>query len=147
VYSGAVDATILAAAGLRRLGIEPEQAIELPLSQWLPAPGQGVIVVQCRTEDERVRHRLAAIQSNESMAVVTAERAVIQRLGGDCRMPLAAWAEQQQGLILRARLGDLNGRLIDAEGRGEVSHAARLGLQVAEQLIEQGGDELLQSLE
>lgn len=148
VTDGRVDATILAAAGLRRLGIEPAEAVPLPLDTWLPAPGQGVITVQCRAHDADVIERLNRIHCTNTADTIAAERAVIQTLGGDCRMPLAAYAVLQDGKIrLRARLGSAEGRLIDAESTAFVGDSVRLGQQVAEQLLKMGGDKIIAGLD
>lgn len=148
VSEGKVDATILAAAGLRRLGVEPAQAMPLPLSTWLPAPGQGVITVQCRDGDAEVIDCLNRIHCVETAHGIVAERAVIQTLGGDCRMPLAAHAVLKNDQIhLRARLGSAEGRLIDASSSAAVGRSAQLGQHVAEQLLEMGGDKIISDLD
>lgn len=148
VADGKVDATILAAAGLRRLGIEPVNAVPLPLNTWLPAPGQGVIAVQCRMQDEDVIQYLNRIHCANTADTISAERAVIQALGGDCRMPLAAYAVLKDDEIhLRARLGSIEGRLIDAESAAPIGDSVRLGRQVAEQLLKMGGDKIIAALD
>ena len=148
VYSGKVDATILAAAGLRRLEIEPEQAIELSLDHWLPAPGQGVIGIQCRAEDQQAVEWLQRIHCQTTAHSVMAERAVIETLGGDCRMPLAAFAVLDDGEIhLRAKLGDRAGNMIEAHSTAALEHAEYLGCLVAQQLLDQGGDEIIAGID
>jgi len=147
VREGRVDATILAAAGLERLGIVPDGAIALPVSEWLPAPGQGIVVVQQRSDEPEVAEALAKLDCPTARAQARAERAVVAALGGDCRMPLAAYAHlEPEGMRLRARLGDERGTLIDAERVGPVDQAEALGRQAAEDLLENGGRELLQAL-
>ena len=88
--AGEVDATILAAAGLDRLGVQA--GMPLPLEQMLPAPGQAAIGVECRAADERVRALLAAIDHAPTHGAVTIERAFTRRLGGTCHSPVAAHA-------------------------------------------------------
>lgn len=147
VREGRIDATILAAAGLERLEIVPDGAIALPISDWLPAPGQGIVVVQQRCDRPEVAELVAKLDCPSARAQARAERAVVATLGGDCRMPLAAYAHLEPGgLRLRARLGDERGRLIDAETLGTIEEAEQSGERVARQLLEEGGRELLKEL-
>ena len=87
--AGEADVTLLAAAGLERLG---ETGVGHPLdsSEWLPAPAQGAIGIECRTDDARTREWLAAIDHAPSHAAVVAERALLAALGGSCHSPIAA---------------------------------------------------------
>ncbi len=149
VFEGRIDATVLAAAGLRRLGVEPETAIELPTDRWLPAPGQGVIAIECRSDDAELQQRLSAVSCRETEMAVAAERAVVDRLGADCRMPLAAYAEIGGGrLRLRARLGGERGRAVEVEldGEADAVAAAALGHRAAERLLADGGEAILLGL-
>ncbi|TVQ30462.1 MAG: hydroxymethylbilane synthase [Wenzhouxiangella sp.] len=146
--SGQVDAVILAAAGIDRLGIDVPYRQALAAPEFLPAPGQGVIVIQCRSEDEAIRSRVQAIHCRATQVAVSAERAVVAALGGDCRMPLAALAERQgEQLGLQARLASPDGRqCLDATVSGSAEDAVQLGQRAAEHLIEQGGLRLLSQL-
>lgn len=148
VAEGSVDATLLAAAGLERLGITPTQAIALDPLAWIPAPGQGIIAVQQRAADSDVSELLTRIGSAESALQAAAERSVVRVLGGDCRMPLAVHAELSNAghMHVRACLGDGAGGLIESQSIGPVEHAERLGADCAEQLLREGGSELLESL-
>lgn len=142
-----VDATLLAAAGLERLEIVPETASAMPVPAWLPAPGQGIIAVQQRSGDEDLQRLLAALHCPESTLQARAERAVVRALGGDCRMPLAAWATLDgDRMTLHARLGDARGGLIDAHMQGGIDEAETLGRQAARQLLDNGGREVLEVL-
>lgn len=147
VSEGKVDATLLAAAGLERLEIVPAGALVLEAPAWLPAPGQGIIVVQHRAGDEAVAARLRTLDCTRTRAQATAERAIVRELGGDCTMPLAAYAGiDGRRMALRGRLGDHDGRLIDAEAQGRVEDADALGVAVARDLLENGGRALLETL-
>ncbi len=87
---GDVDATILAAAGLRRLGIEPDHASPLGIDVMLPAPGQGCLGIQCREDDREVRAVLMLLDHRASRMALEAERALMRRIGGGCALPLGA---------------------------------------------------------
>lgn len=144
---GRVDAVILAAAGIGRLGIQRPGAVRLEAPAWLPAPGQGVIVVQCREDDDATRRLVQAIGCSRTATEVAAERAVVAALGADCRMPLAALAESDDDrLRLTARLGSPEGRLIEARGEAPPADARVLGERLAAELMDDGGRELLQEL-
>ena len=102
--AGEADATFLAAAGLQRLG-ESGTGHPLDPTEWLPAPAQGAIAIECRSNDERVRALLAAIDHSPSRAEVTAERALLAALGGSCHSPVAVLCDLADGsLTMRAAL-------------------------------------------
>ncbi|MET0250565.1 MAG: hydroxymethylbilane synthase, partial [Novosphingobium sp.] len=102
--AGEADATLLAAAGLARLG---EHGVGTPLDpeQWLPAPAQGAIGIECRSGDDTMRHLLAAIDHAPSRAAITAERGLLAALGGSCHSPVAVLTRHEgEALHLRAAL-------------------------------------------
>jgi len=138
---GDVDALILAAAGLDRLGIRPPGTLPLSPPAFLPAPGQGVITVQIPADSNELKAVLEPLGCAQTTLAVRAERAVVAALGGDCRMPLAALAEVTgDRLSLRARLASPDGRqVVDASGEGATADPERLGRQVAERMLDGGG--------
>jgi hydroxymethylbilane synthase len=95
--AGEVDALVLAAAGLTRLGIDPPGATPLPLEEMVPAPGQGALAVQARGGDDDVLRVCRRLDHDRSRAAFEAERAVMAMLGGGCALPLGAYAEQREG--------------------------------------------------
>ncbi|MBS0480892.1 MAG: hydroxymethylbilane synthase [Proteobacteria bacterium] len=102
--AGEADVTLLAAAGLNRLN---QQQVGTPLDpgEWLPAPGQGAIAIECRADDAQTRTLLAAIDDRASHEAVRAERALLAALGGNCHSPVAVLTERTDDqLILRAAL-------------------------------------------
>jgi hydroxymethylbilane synthase len=108
---GAFDAIVLAAAGLRRTGLfnEAEMAMLDP-DQMLPAPGQGALAVQCRRNDERTRELLSVLDHRDTERAVTAERVIVQTLGGDCHSPIGALAEiDGENMTLRVAVGSRSG--------------------------------------
>ncbi len=146
--AGEVDALILAAAGLQRLQIEREHTLPLEPPGFLPSAGQGVIVVQCRAGETDTLNMLAPLDCKDTRDRMRAERAVVAELGGDCRMPLAAFARLEEGRIrLDARLASLDGsEVLDASVDGERPEAERLGRKAARLLLEQGGKRILSQL-
>ena len=102
--AGEAEATLLAAAGLNRLG---EHGVGHPLSEedWLPAPGQGAIAIECRSDDALLRGLLAAINDGPSHAAVLAERGLLAALGGNCHSPIAVHTRHEGAeLVLTAAL-------------------------------------------
>lgn len=107
--AGEADVTLLAAAGLSRLG-ERGVGHALDADDWLPAPSQGAIAIECRTDDARVRHLLTAIDDAPSRAEVMAERALLAALGGNCHSPIAVLTRSHgQSLALTAALFSTDG--------------------------------------
>lgn len=144
----ALDAVVLALAGLRRLGLEEHVTEVLPLELSLPAAGQGALAVEVRVAT-RGEAGATPLDHPETARCVRAERALLARLAGSCTVPLAAHATQGAGGILRLRavLGGPDGRggvrLLRAEGSGP--EPLQLGAAVAGDLLSQGGGELLEA--
>jgi hydroxymethylbilane synthase len=138
---GDVDATVLALAGVKRLGLADRIAAILPPDEVLPAAAQGTIGVEIRAGDARAREVLAAIDHGPTAASATAERAVLTALGGDCRTPIAALAEiDGASLHLRAMIirPDGSERLL-TERRGAVADAQALGIDAGCELKSRAG--------
>ena len=146
--NGDYDAIILASAGLIRLGLADRIASFLDVEQSLPAAGQGAVGIECRTDDMQVQALLAPLADAETTYCVRAERAMNNHLQGGCQVPIGGYAVLQQGqLYLRALVGDIDGsRIIRAEGKSPVENAEALGVQIAEQLLAQGADKILQAI-
>jgi hydroxymethylbilane synthase len=143
---GALDAVVLALAGLRRLGLEDHVTEVLPLELSLPAAGQGALAIEALAGS--AGERAATPLDDESIArCVRAERALLAKLAGSCTVPIAAHAVVEgAGLHLRAALGGPEGgvvRVVRAEGRG--SDPESLGAQVAEALLGKGAGPLLEA--
>jgi len=146
--NGDYDAIILASAGLIRLGLADRIASFIDVEQSLPAAGQGAVGIECRTDDMQVQTLLAPLADAETTYCVRAERAMNNHLQGGCQVPIGGYAVLQQGqLYLRALVGDIDGsRIIRAEGKSAVENAEVLGVQIAEQLLAQGADKILQAI-
>lgn len=146
--NGDYDAIILASAGLIRLGLADRIASFLDVEQSLPAAGQGAVGIECRTDDAQVQALLAPLADAETTYCVRAERAMNNHLQGGCQVPIGGYAVLQQGqLYLRALVGYIDGsRIIRAEGKSAVENAEVLGVKIAEQLLAQGADKILQAI-
>lgn len=146
--NGDYDAIILASAGLIRLGLADRIASFIDVEQSLPAAGQGAVGIECRTNDMQVQALLAPLADAETTYCVRAERAMNNHLQGGCQVPIGGYAVlQQEQLYLRALVGDIDGsRIIRAEGKSAVENAEVLGVQIAEQLLAQGADKILQAI-
>ena len=99
--SGEFDATLLASAGLKRIGLEQKIAALLPLEHFPPACGQGTIAIECRADDARARDLLAAINHRDTSLALACERAFLAALDGSCKTPIAGYARIEEGLLLR----------------------------------------------
>jgi hydroxymethylbilane synthase len=138
---GHMDATLLALAGLRRLGLTDAATAILNPDDILPAVGQGAIGVTCRTDDTRARAYLAPLNHAETFARVTAERAMLEVLDGSCRTPIAGLAEVVAGrLLLRGLVARPDGsQLIATRREGAVVDAEALGRAVGHDLLDRAG--------
>ena len=136
---------VLAFAGLKRLGLEAEIADVLPTSLSLPAVGQGVLAIQCRTEDVAVRGLLAPLEDATTRVAVTAERAFMARLEGGCTVPLAGHATVVgQTVHMRGLVGRPDGtQVVEGERSGPVETALSLGEALAEELLSRGAADIL----
>jgi hydroxymethylbilane synthase len=143
---GAHHALILAAAGLRRLGFASRISFALPVDACVPAPGQGIVAIEVRADDAGVRRTLAGIDDAAAAAALTAERALVEALGGGCQTPIGALASPEDGdtLSLVAAVVAVDGsRAVRGHLRGTRAEAAALGARLGAQLIADGADGIL----
>jgi hydroxymethylbilane synthase len=138
---GEYDAIVLAAAGLDRMGLAGRVTEYLDPLVWVPAAGQGVLAVQCRTDDP-ARPLLTVLDDPATRAAITAERAVLRRLGSGCRTPVGAHARPMDGrLALHGLLVAPEGsRRVTAERLGDMAEAEAMGAEVADELMAKGRD-------
>jgi hydroxymethylbilane synthase len=144
---GQYDAIVLAGAGLTRLGLDRFITEWLPLDVMLPAPGQGALAVQCRSDDADTVALLAAIEEPAARATTTAERAFLSGLGGGCALPVAAIATAQASgndlpVKLTGLVASLDGRRV-VRIQGASNAPIDLGLEMARKAIKQGANEIL----
>ena len=146
--AGDYDAIILASAGLKRLGFDNRITQRLDTNISLPAIGQGAIGIECRIDDKELNDMLAKLHDHETGICVRAERAMNARLSGGCQVPIAGFAEIHNGqLFMRGLVGKPDGsQLFRAELGGKPEDAEFIGRSIAEDLLAQGADKVLQAL-
>ncbi len=135
--SGAIDATLLAMAGLKRLGLAHRARAALDVECFLPAVGQGAIALAARRGDARTLEALAAIGDAETATALAAERAYLAELDGSCRTPIAGYARLENGrLVLRGQvLREDGSESFDARVAGSPADAARIGADAGRDLL------------
>jgi hydroxymethylbilane synthase len=146
VENGEYAATVLAAAGVRRLGLEHVVSEWLETDAMLPAPGQGALAIQCRTDDESMRSLLVKLDDPDSHAETTAERAFLEALGAGCSAPVAALAETTTTprVRLQGLVASVDGRdVVRVSGEGE---PRELGVRLAEEALAGGADRILAAI-
>lgn len=145
---GQYDAIVLAAAGLKRLGLHERIRNEIPPEVILPAVGQGAVGIECRLGDERIRTLLAPLSDASTTQRVLCERAMNNRLEGGCQVPIGSYSEIQGDKIwLRALVGEPDGStILRAEITGPLEKGEALGTDLAEQLLAQGARQILDKL-
>jgi len=142
---GEYDAIILATAGLVRLEMADRIKTRISDTFSLPAGGQGAMGIECRSDDAELIKLLAPLQHQETAYRVIAERAVNKRLNGGCQAPIACFALLEgDELFIRGLVGSTDGkRMVRGEIRGDKANAEALGIQLAEQLLDDGAQALL----
>lgn len=145
---GEYDAIILASAGLIRLEMQDRIAQFISTKNSLPAGGQGAMGIECRSNDEGTHLLLAPLQHDETAVRVSAERAMNKRLNGGCQAPIACFAELQNDTIwLRGLVGSPDGKImLTSELYGPKDKAESLGIRLAEELIAQGANKILDAI-
>ena len=150
VADGEVDAIVVAAAGLARLGRLDEAAEILDPTQMLPAPGQGALAVECRGDAESLRQTLAAsLDDAATRSAVTAERILLSRLEAGCTAPVGALADIAEGdegqeIYLRATVVAVDGsRALRMSATGPVANSDELAVRLAAQMLDEGATDLI----
>lgn len=146
---GQYDALLLAAAGLRRLGLERRISALVNTDEMLPAVGQGALAVEARTDDHSTIALVSSLNHAATQLACASERAFLRALGGGCQLPIAGYAVASNNEI------ELEGLIADPVGQevlrgkltGSTAEAEELGLRLAHQLLKRGGDRLLAAQE
>jgi hydroxymethylbilane synthase len=144
--AGEYDAIILAAAGVNRLGKTERVRQIIPVDVMTPAAGQGALGIEIRTGDDATRELLAFLDDPKARATTTCERALLNRLGGGCQVPIGAYAEAiEDGIRLHGLVADPDGTRVLRE-TGEGNDPVRLGEEVGGILLGRGGDVILKEV-
>ncbi|MFV9511085.1 hydroxymethylbilane synthase [Tepidibacillus sp. LV47] len=140
-----LDAIILAAAGLHRMGWKERITQYLDPNTFIPAVGQGALAVQAREEDKDILQMLAKIDDPFTRTLVLAERAFLHRLQGGCQIPIGAYAKWNEGQInLIGLVASVDGKtVLKYQDQGSKEEAITLGIKVAERLLAMGADQIL----
>jgi hydroxymethylbilane synthase len=143
-----LDGIVVAVAGLLRMGWEERISDIIPPEICLPAVGQGALGVEMRRDDQDAHTLFQPLTSPIMQAAVTAERSFLAYLEGGCQVPIAAWATvEEDQLKLRGRISDLEGRvLLHDERRGAIQEPEQLGRELAEALLQRGGEAILRDI-
>ena len=147
--AGKYDAIVLASAGLLRLQMESRITYRFKNSQSLPAAGQGAIGIECRLNDAVTQKLLEPLHHVDTADCVMAERALNRHLQGGCQVPIACFAQltKDNQLFLRALVGQPDGTiLLRSQGQAPRNESETLGIKLAEALLSQGADAILQSI-
>lgn len=144
-----LDAIILAAAGIKRMGWDDKITQYLDIDVSIPAVGQGALGIQSRENDEEVLGLLQNIDHQKTKTLVSAERALLDRLQGGCQIPIGAYAKWIDNKIhLIGIVASTDGkRILKHEGKAEKEYAVKLGIQVADELKNKGAAEILGNVE
>ena len=145
---GQYDAVILAAAGLKRLGLGDRIGSYLSTAESIPAAGQGVMAVEVRKDDAELRDMLAFLHNEKVASCIAAERAFLGRVGGDCKVPAGAFAEVEgERIRVDAFISSEDGqRFYRRSVSGPVPEAEALGASVAGALLDDGGRAVLEEI-
>ena len=147
--AGEFDAIVLAAAGLKRLGLGERIRTILPRAMILPAVGQGALAVECRADDTRIRECIDFLRDPHMTAAATAERAFLRRVEGGCQIPVGVYAEvgADNMLHVEAMIASVDGmRVCRSRTMGAIASAEALGISLAEELLDVGGRDILKEI-
>jgi hydroxymethylbilane synthase len=146
--NGEFDAIVLAVAGVRRLDLAEELTEICPIDFLIPAPGQGILAIECRDDDDDLNEILPEINHLETSIAASAERSFLLRIGGDCNLPAGCYASiKEESLSVLGFLSSPDGAdLVRKEIRGSLSNHKSLGKELAEKILSDGGDKIISKL-
>jgi len=148
VEGNGLDAVVLAAAGIHRMGWQSKIVEYLPMDIFLPAIAQGALGIEVHRDHLVIQQLVSTLDHQETRTAVLAERALLRKLEGGCQIPIAAFAEIKDGQIfLQALVGSVQGdNIIRDSIQGPVDNPEELGIQLAKKLIDQGADQILKAI-
>lgn len=147
--AGEMDAIVLAAAGMRRLGLEGRISEVLDASIMLPAAGQGALCVEARSDDDRVGRIVAGLDHRETRLAVLGERAFLHRMGGSCQVPIAAYGRLAGDCYrLEGLVAEIDGTVcLREKSEGPLEASTAMGKALADRLIGMGAERILKKLQ
>lgn len=145
---GQMDAIILAAAGLERLGYKDRIKEVIPVSTCIPAVGQGALAIECRTDNTEVREMLAFLNDTAAKQATDAERAFLGLIEGGCQVPIGVHAHvQNEEITVEAIIASLDGQtVLRNKITGQAQEAEELGRQLGTKMLAEGGSQILASI-
>ena len=147
--AGEFDAIVLAAAGLKRLGLGDRIRTILPRAMILPAVGQGALAIECRADDMQVLGLIDFLRDPQMTTAAAAERAFLRRVEGGCQIPVGVYAEVGEGNVLHveAMIASIDGmRVCRSRSMGAMDAAEKIGIALAEELLDAGGRDILKEI-
>lgn len=147
--AGNFDAIILATAGLFRLGLFARHMVSLPADEFIPAPGQGALGIECHEDNYQVLALLAHLEDRDARICVQAERCFLRKLGGGCQAPIAAHATllDPETLNIQGLVAEPNGsNLIRAQKAGDAIYAEKTGTAAAAEILADGAGKILDKI-
>lgn len=140
-----LDGIVVAAAGMRRMGLAGQVSQYIPVETMIPSAGQGILGIELRKGDHDIKNLVSFLNHSDTVIELAAERAFLEHLGGGCQVPIGAYCRKQKDrLILRGLLGRVDGSfIISDEVRGSCTEAAKMGRTMAENILTRGGREIL----
>ncbi len=148
VSSGKVDAAVIACAGLNRLGLADRISAILPPREFLPAPAQGALAVQIRTEDSELAELVSQLDDKNSRIAVEAERSILTSMHGGCSIPLGVYSQISGDTItIDAMISDVEGKkYIKRSKTADINEAKSCAKELAQELLTAGGQEILDQI-
>jgi len=148
MLDGNYDGLVMAAAGVKRLGLEKHITEFFDLDTMLTAPGQGAIAIEIRNSDDNLKKLLSKLNHDETNMCVSAERSFLKTLGGGCHVPFAAFASiKNEKMKINAFVGSLDGELTIKDCiSGNKENYLRLGEEIAQRILVSGGEEIINGL-
>ena len=148
LQNGELDAVVLAAAGLQRLGLQENITELFALERFLPAVGQGILAVEARAGDDKILNILRTVNDEATAASAEAERSFLRRIEGGCQIPVGVYAETSDGKTgITALIASLDGRqIVRGTLKGKAAGSGKIGISLADALLADGGDRILQEI-
>jgi hydroxymethylbilane synthase len=133
---------------MKRMGWAAKVSQYIPVETMVPSAGQGVLGIEVREDDGKIRELISFLNNTETFAAISAERAFLRKLGGGCQVPIACIGRKNKDmLVLRGLVGSIDGKIvIEDEVRGGIGDGEVLGNSLAEKILSRGGRAVLDSV-